>query len=203
MAKHDKEAIRIMTDFVEGKMSIEDFKYQYDHNPSIKKNFNKYPNKPYKPEIGYDYISYMDTLDIRKRSGALNLHGFFKEFLERNKYPHVPTETYIEKFTFLLKIQPDWIDMADENFLEEQIISKAPADFSNNQKMKWCKERIKELFKYDAKPPGWVQGAEWPVVDGKPLVFKGQSKEKIDDERVHFYFYDPETKQEIVVTQMY
>jgi len=203
IVKHDKEAIQVMTDFVEGKMPIKDFKYRYDNDPLIKKNFGIYPNRPHKHEIGLDYIPYMDTLDISKRSGALNLHGFFKEFLEINKYRHTPTETYLERFTFLLKIQPDWIDITDEAFLEERIISKAPADLSEDRKIKWCKERIKELFKYDSKPPRWVQEAEWPVVDGKPLVFREQSKEKDGDERVCFHFYDPDTKRETVVIQMY
>ncbi|MCL2786056.1 MAG: hypothetical protein FWD81_02390 [Methanomassiliicoccaceae archaeon] len=201
--KHDKEAIQIMTEFVEGKMSIEDFKYQYDNNPMIKGNFDIYPNKPLKRDLGYDYIPYIDNLDIKKCSDAADLHGFFMEFLEKNNYPCIPTQEYSEKSIFLLKIQPDWLDILDESFLEEQIISKAPADLSEAKRIKWCKDKIKELFRYDIKPPRWVQGAEWPIVNNKPLVFKKQSREKKDDERVYFHFYDLDTKQETVVTQFY
>ena len=201
--KHDEEAIQIMKDFVEGKMPIEDFKYQYDNNPLIKANFSKYPNRPLKMDIGYEYIPYMDTLDIRKISGATDMHGLFREFFELNNYPCVPTEKYREKYRFLLKIQPDWLDIFDEDFLEGQIVSKAPADLSEAKKIKWCKDKIKDLFRYDLRPPRWVQGAEWPIVNGRPLVFKNQSKEKKDDERVYFCFYDPDTKQETIVTQFY
>ena len=201
--KHDKEAIQIMKDFVEGKMSIEDFKYQYDNNPSIKKNFNEYPGRPLKVGIGYDYILRMDELDIRKTGDALNLFGFFMEFLEINGYSCTPTEEYSKKYTFLLKIQPSWLDMLDEDYLQQQVISKVPIELTENQKMKWCKERIKDLFRYDDRPPRWIQEAEWPIVDGKPLVFKKQSKEVKDDERVHFYFYDPYTGQETIITQLY
>jgi len=201
--KHDEEAIRIMKDFVEGKMSIEDFKYQYDNNPLIKANFSKYPNRPLKTGIGYDYLPYMDTFNIKKRSDALGMHGFFREFLEINHYSCIPTEKFRQRFDFLLDVQPGWLIMQDESFLEQQVISKAPADLSEAKKIKWCKDRIKELFRYDLRPPRWVQGAEWPIISGKPLVFKNQSKEKKDDERVYFCFYDPDTKQETIVTQFY
>jgi len=201
--KHDKEAIQIMKDFVEGKMSIEDFKYQYDNNPLIKKNFSKYPDRPLKTECGYDYISYLDMYDIKRRADACGFHGFFQEFLEINKYSCIPTEEYSKRYVFLLKVQPNWVLIHDEDFLEDQVISKAPTDLSETKKIKWCKDKIKELFKYDLRPPRWVQEAEWPILNGKPLVFKGQSKERDDDERVYFYFYDPDTQQETTVTQMY
>ena len=48
-----------------------------------------------------------------------------------------------------------------------------------------------------------IQSPEWPIVNGKPLVFRGQSKEKKYDERVFYYFYDPDTGEETVIEQMY
>ncbi len=59
------------------------------------------------------------------------------------------------------------------------------------------------MFKYDTKPPRWIQDPEWPIIDGKPLIFKSQTKEKLDDERVYYTFYNPETKEEQIVCQFY
>ena len=85
----------------------------------------------------------------------------------------------------------------------DKIIAEIPADLPKTKRIKLGKEKIKELFKYDKTYPRWVQGAEWPVVDGKPLVFSHQKKAGRDDERVFYYFYDPETKEETVIMQMY
>ena len=203
MAKHDPKAIQIMKDFVEGRMSIQDFKVQFDKNPIIKNTFAIYPNRPCKTECGYDYIPYMEKKDINTRGGALCWQGFIEEFLKLNNYPCTPTEEYSQRFIFLLQIQPGWLDIIDETFLNEQIISKMPVGLTEPKQIKWCKDRIKELFRYDARPPRWVQSSEWPIVNSKPLVFKGQSKTQKDDERVYFYFYDPDTGVEETVTQMY
>ena len=62
---------------------------------------------------------------------------------------------------------------------------------------------LKKLFRYDKTYPRWVQDPEWPIVNGKPLVFSHQSKGKKGDERVYYYFYDPETQMETVIAQIY
>lgn len=201
MRKHKKKAIKIMTEFVEGRMSIQDFKYQWDNNPIIIKTFANYPNRPYKMNCGYDYIGYISSFDINKRGDALNFHGFIREFLELNGYPCTPTDYYDKRYEFILKIQPNWLDIYDEDFLEKQIISQIPEGLSEPKTIAWCKARIKELFRYDDKPPRWVQGAEWPIKNGKPLVFRNQVRVKGDDYRVLYYFYDPETGEEEIVEQ--
>lgn len=203
MAKHDAQAIQIMKEFVEGKMPLQDFKDQFDNNPIVKKTFLNYPNRPYKTGIGYDYISAIEKLDIKKCGDAATLHGFIAEFLELNNYSCASTDIYSKKYTFILKIQPSWLDITDENFLQEKVLSEMPTGLSETKQINWCKTKLKELFKYEDKPPRWVQEAEWPIVNGKPLVFKNQTKEKKDDERVYFHFYDPETGMEKIVMQVY
>jgi len=197
MTKHNIEAIKIMTDFVEGTMTIADFKIEFDYNPDIERALLNDPN-------GKSIISSLKSENWLSASGQVNICGKISRFLFRYDYPCVPTKQYSEKFGFLLDIQPSWVDILDENFLHDNIISLIPQDIkSKTGRIKWCKERIKELFKYDSKPPRWVQSPEWLIVDGKPLVFKSQSKENKNDKCVNFYFYDPETIKEYVVTQYY
>ena len=199
--KHDVGAIRVMKDFVEGKMSIQEFKHQFDHNPLIKKTFSKYPNRPRKVECGYDYLSCISGLDINRRGDALCFYGFMEEFLRLNKYDCVTTEYYHQRYVFLIKIQPDWLDITDENFLDEQVLSKVPEGLTEPQKIAWCKARIKGLFRYDKSWPRWIQGPEWPIANGKPLVFRERTKAKNGDIRVYYIFYDPDTGDEIKVEQ--
>ena len=204
MVKHDKEAIQIITEFVEGKMPIFDFKNQFDTNPLIKKNLDIDPNRPNNIEFGYNLVSFLEQEDINTISGAYGIHILLHQFLLRNGYSCVPIQTYSNKHLFLLKIQPSWLDISDEEFLKINIIDKIPLELkTETKKIKWCKEKIKELFKYEKTPPRWIQDPEWPIINGKPLIFRKQSKETKDDERVQFYFYDPDTKKEVIIEQIY
>jgi uncharacterized protein YwqG len=38
----------------------------------------------------------------------------------------------------------------------------------------WLKEKIKTDFRYLKKQPKWLQSPEWPIGNGKPMVFLGQ-----------------------------
>lgn len=44
---------------------------------------------------------------------------------------------------------------------------------------------------------------QWPIINGKPLVFKEQCKERKESELDKFFFYDPETGEETTVEQYY
>lgn len=110
---------------------------------------------------------------------------------------------YDDDYDYTLGIQPSWLDINDEYGIFDKIIEEVPKDLSKAKRIAYGKNRLKELFKYDKTYPRWVQAPEWPIVNGKPLVFSHQSKGKKDDERVYYYFYDPDTKEETIVMQMY
>jgi hypothetical protein len=59
------------------------------------------------------------------------------------------------------------------------------------------------MFIYTDKPPRWMQNPEWPIVDGKPLIFKYQSNDVKDYSvsKIDYYFYNPENGEEVVVEQ--
>ncbi len=107
---------------------------------------------------------------------------------------------YREEYRFLLQIQPDYIDCQDDSILQP-IIDSIPKDLSKTKRIAMGKEKVKALFKYDKTYPRWVQEAEWPIVNGKPLVFSHQKKAKGGDIRTYYYFYDPDTKEQTVVEQ--
>ena len=93
--------------------------------------------------------------------------------------------------------------MIEDDEILNKYINEAPEGLKKTEKKKWIKNRVKQDFKYDKTPPRWVQDPEWPIVDGSPLVFKKQSKMTLEDERVFYTFYHPETKEETVVIQFY
>ena len=120
---------------------------------------------------------------------------------------HIPYRNnytkYADDYSYILAIQPSWLDITDDQGIFDKILAERPKELSKTKQIAWGKAKLKELFKYDKTYPRWVQDPEWPIVNGKPLVFSHQSKEKKDDARVYYYFYDPDTKEQTVVEQLY
>ena len=108
-----------------------------------------------------------------------------------------------EEYKMLLDIQPSWLDIEDDQGIFDKLLKEIPKDISKTQEIKFGKERIKELFRYDKTYPRWVQSPEWPIINGKPLVFSNQKKDKKNDERVYYYFYNPDTNEQVVIEQFY
>ena len=136
---------------------------------------------------------------------AYNRCAFFngvKVFLHYEGYSYLPTKKYQREWDFTIDIQPSYVLIEDDEILNKYI-NEAPEELNKTEKKKWIKNRIKQDFKYDKSPPRWVQDPEWPIIDGVPLVFKKQSKMTLEDERVFYTFYHPETKEETIIIQFY
>ena len=73
---------------------------------------------------------------------------------------------------------------------------EAPEDLSTTKKVALIKSRIKELF--PGKRPYWIQSAEWPVYNGKPMLY---IERKHDGDLYQYIFEDFETGQRRVVEQ--
>jgi len=220
--KNKELAIEYMKDFVEGKVTTEAFWREYQDSKLLQEVLIKDEKRPkgvwnfcektgktiYNENKPFDSDTYfaperlLTVVDISKLSHRYGLietvcrYFFFRK--EQVKLMNPDAVKYLN----LQKMLPSWLDIREEELLLD-IYNSAPNGLSKGDHLKWCKQEVKKLFKCDSKPPRWVQNPEWPIINGRPLVFKGQSKEKNHDERVYFYFYDPETKEETIITQMY
>ena len=125
------------------------------------------------------------------------------EWLKYHKIKCNPSLKYDQDYDYLLDIQPSWLDIVDDQGIFDKIIAQVPQDLSKAKRIQWGKEQLKKLFRYDKTYPRWIQAPEWPIVNGKPLVFSHQKKAGKDDVRTLYYFYDPDTKAETIITQMY
>ena len=194
-----------LLDFVEGRMDFDTF-------------WQNFLSKKYEPclKIKIGYIKRFSFLDDGSFSDNLaffikNTKVFYAKsricdvisyYLEYRQIPFKITTKYSDEMKLMAAIQPSYIDVEDTDFLNS-IIQQAPEGLKKVEKKKWLKEKIKSMFKYDIKPPRWIQFPEWPIVNGKPLVFKSQTRLLKNDERVFYTFYDPDTLEETVIMQFF
>lgn len=128
------------------------------------------------------------------------LFWWLVKLLQDNKVDFTPIVRYEQDYNFLLSIQPSWLDINNDDVFQK-VIEEIPNNLSKTQQIKLGKEKVKTLFKYDKTYPRWVQSPEWPIVNGKPLVFSHQKKVKGDDCHTYYYFYDEKTKEQTIVEQ--
>lgn len=197
-----------IVDYVEGRMSVAEFQHLFETDKTLQNTLKKRMSKRYTCYREYNYNLYTffknyyfyknRNWDTIRRRGALQ--GELMRFLDEYAISYKAYEKYKEDRSFLIDIQPSWADCQDDSILES-IINSIPEDLSKTKRIAMGKEKIRELFRYDKTFPRWIQEAEWPIVNGKPLVFSHQERIKGDDWHVLYYFYDPDTKEQTVVEQ--
>ncbi len=204
-----KDAKQILIDYVEGKISINDFRKEFDENNEVVLLLKRELIVPYLKGYNYNIYDYIAT-QLAYSKGFWDcvyiryiIWYNVNEWLKYNKINCNPCLKYEQDYDFLLDIQPSWLDIVDDQGIFDRIIAQMPQELSKSKRIQWGKSKIKELFRYEKTYPRWVQAPEWPIVNGKPLVFSHQKSAGKDDVRTFYYFYDPDTKAETIITQMY
>ena len=207
-----KREVQIIIDYVEGKIDVSEFRQLFRINDRLQKLLKKKIKPRYEAYRRYDYNMYnylMQSYEFKKFNWdtvetRYTLHFVLKMWLDCFHIPYDNSYTrYSDDYNYILRIQPSWLDITDDQGLFDKILAERPKELSSTKQTEWGKAVLRKMFRYDKTYPRWVQDPEWPIVNGKPLVFSHQSKEKNGDERVYYYFYDPETKKETVITQIY
>ncbi len=202
-----KKEFQPILDYVEGKLSANDFRKELFQNSFLKSAFSKWHCKlTALKEYEYNFYYFLihdwrfNKSDWSNVTTKYYLLWWLEKFLKDNNIDFTPIVQYEQDYDFLLNIQPSWLDIND-NSIFQQIKDGIPNNLSKTQQIKLGKEKVNAMFKYDKTYPRWVQSPEWPIVNGKPLVFSHQEKVKGDDCHTYYYFYDEKTKEQTIVEQ--
>lgn len=196
------EALKIIKQFVEGKLDINSFKNICIFNQEFREQIKDCQNMNIGKEYNYEILKMLDHINWKNFSQQNKIHLIFLFYLvDNNIKDFKETEMYLEKARYYSDLIPDWLSDDAMTYVDEKIIEKVPENFSEKDKKKWIKQQIKETFKYEKRPPEFAQEGVWPQdEDGKFLVFRNQ-KQKGD--LVTYTFVNPKTKQEIECQEMF
>jgi hypothetical protein len=196
-----QQLIYYMKDFVEGKMSVYDFWDVFKNNEEIRSLLILDSKKNRKFPTYYDPEYLLERVDINKLRDRVEIFWTVKRYFKNNKISTNPCNDDEKYLKFISSIQPNWLEIDEE--LLTKIVNSAPKELTKKEKEEWCKANIKEMFAYTDKPPMWMQNPEWPIIDGKPLIFKYQSNDAKDHtvSKIDYYFYNPDNGEEVVIEQ--
>jgi hypothetical protein len=160
---------------------------------------------PRYPALTNHYRRLHNKQDRTTLGGLVNSEGIIEDFLQKAEVVFHPAKRFGKAYSLILKTVPDYLDPPLE-FMTEKILP-LDSDLSDTQKKKLIKERLKEYFKFMDKPPKWIQGPDWPIRDGMPLIFVGQlsidAPKLFHDKGAVYVFYDPTNGGFQTVAQFY
>ena len=199
-----KKEYQVIVDYVEGKLSANKFKFLLSTDINLITALKRKMSSDYLFLSRYNFSLYNYLMNehefVNRDWESITVCNMLQEVLcayldDKNIHYNI-FSTYKNRYMFLLNIQPTWLDINDDSIFQ-QIIDDIPQNLSKSQRVKLGKEKVRALFKYDKTYPRWIQDPEWPIVNGKPLVFSHQEKVKGEDLHTYYYFYDEDTKEQI------
>ncbi|PQA97778.1 hypothetical protein B0A69_00100 [Chryseobacterium shigense] len=200
------DEIQVLKDFVEGKISDQDFEQQLYTNSALEKLLSDSAinwHGTYLQEA--TAFLYLIGQDYKNAEGRLNAHETVKLFLNKIGIQFVTSTKPTDDYDLLLSTQPKYIE-AEAGFIEKYIVPE-DTSLSKADRKQYIKQRYAELFKYQTKPPKWIQNPDWPIRNDKPLYFLGQLDIKkgdlFHDEGSIFLFIDAETGILETIKQLY
>lgn len=200
------DEFKILVYFAEGKLSSKDFEHEI------------YTNKKLEAILSDETVDWSGTYlqdsspflflaeqNYDSADGRLNAQGAVKLFLEKMNIEANSTKQYSEDYDLLLTTSPKYLDISPDFF--EKYILPTDQSLSKSEKKQMIKKNIAQLFKYQTKPPKWIQNPNWPIKNNNPMYFLGQVDIKkgdtFHDDGSVYLFVDKETGSIETVKQFY
>ena len=221
MKTNSADLKQYVIDFVEGRVEARDFMIRFRDDPALaewlqsivpegkvsyivvpdESTWSGYSNAPVPFDI---FLAIGESVQHPDRLGKqLNVHGTISRLmLEAFPNDDIKESNKIEKrFDFLLKHCPRSVGGPEADPYIEKILNEIPEDLPTKTRIQMFRARIKEEFHLDGKRyPYWLQEAEWPMNNGKPMRYVSQASK---GEMRFYLFEDVETGEERVVFQSY
>lgn len=202
IGKKKKEVFQTMLDFVEGRITVYEFWDMFNEKEEYSYYLMK--RKKYFWSHQREKFIHPQKIDLNKLHERVELYWLIKRYLELFHIKFNAKNEDEERMEFLEKLCPVWFDISDSEWFEETLgIKNKPINEMGS--IKSLREKVRSLFKYQKRPPIWVQGAYWPIIDGIPAEFIRQSSNPGSkdwlEEPVDYYFKDHNGK-EIIINQL-
>lgn len=149
--------------------------------------------------------------DFQKDNFLRDFDEIIEQLKNKNLYKELSISTILdERFFFIHQNTPEYIGgiEIEKSGILYSIYSSLPCCVSDEEKDGLFKEKLFELFKAQNNCfPEWKLGAEWPMLQGKPMRFLGQCEKKIKKYGeftfcYEFFFEDIETGIQRTIIQM-
>lgn len=191
---------------MEGKITVQEFENELYTNTELEDLLRQSTDwsGTYIGDAAANLYDYLIMLDYSGMDGQINAIGALKLYLTRKGIIYPETNKYSECYDLVLASQPKYLDV-DTQFIEKYIL---PADknLSKTELKKVIRTNFEQFFRFQSKPPRWLQSPAWIIKEEKPLFFIGQLELKsklFHDDGMVYIFLNKETGEIETVKQFY
>ena len=187
---------QIIRDYVEGRMPHDAFLDVINSEAALRTWINHNAPKTWKcgtkatPENNFTSVEIPWTIENWFEMDSWmhgNLHSLFSQY---------ELYSFMER---LLKCACPEMPLQPDRTVVAQLAMESLQFKTRTQKIKDMKQKIKELFHLDGRRrPYWIQNAEWPVLNGKPMQFVKTIVVRKSEWKQHV-FVNPESGEERIV----
>ena len=188
----------IIIQFVEKKMSVQDFLKHLNTNEQLKELLSE--RLTFDSYVGDNLYLYLIDKDMHNLEDLINSLGGLKRFLKSKQIEFKENDEDMKLHTLILSSQPSWVQLP--SFYIQKLLEIA-GERKGVELKKFLKEEIKKRFKCMKGTPRWLQGANWIFIDEEPLLFVGQldiTEMRHDTSRLYI-FLDEKTGQYHTIEQ--
>lgn len=200
-----QDAMQTILDFVEGRMASEDFKQQVYNNSQIETLLSDESLTWHSTYIKTNPYYFIIERDFDDPGDLLSIQGALQLFLDKKQIAYSASAQYSDEFDILIDAQPRWLAV-DAKYVKDHIFPDA-GERTRKDLKKWLAEQFALRFRYNQKPPSWIQSPAWPIGDAGPLYFLGQLKlkdcELFHDEAAAYVFVDTTTGETKTIIQVF
>lgn len=194
--KREKEIINKCRDYLEEKISFDDFWKLYLEDKMIMKKIRKSAIKN-----KHGYIDEYSIEDIKKKGQVsffekVALQKSIDEYLTYKRIEHYISTEELILYNKWDDVIPSFLDgVVDTYYYLEKI------DPEKKHSKKWYKNFLLSTYKCEKYPPRWLQFCEWPFdEDDKPCLFLYQDGFPNRHDFINYHFRK-KNGEEIVISQ--
>ena len=193
--------VQIIKDFIEEKITFEEFEKICKFDNDFRAFLIKYKNIYLKNLVNYSFLAMIDKYNWNSILKREDIYESFHWLLVECNVKFARSDRYYNAAQKIYNLLPSWLSDDASDYVDVHFLENMPEGMTQAQKKAWLKERIKETFKYEKRPPNWAQGGEWPrMPDGRFMTFRSQ---KSDGDLEIYTFVNPDTGEEVKVEEYY
>ena len=165
------EHLEIIRDFIEGRLSLQEFCTKLYNDEDLQETLSEDVSiLPYtKKGSLFEYVVGQDCSSL---AAAVNVRDALSKFLHGKGVDHKADSSASETFRLILAASPSWLMLPDIYVEKLRVIIRDIPE--KKSKADTIKKHISEDFRFVGKPPKWLQSANWPFQEKRPMIFVGQ-----------------------------
>lgn len=191
--------IELFTAFMEGTLSLSELQQTLVTDESAEAFLHDTPAIAPYSDVSFSNFDALIAFDPRRNGDCLNAQDLLCQLLDNLGAPFRKTARYEDIESLQYKAQPRWLDMDSVIFGELMIQA---GERQGHDLLSWLKSEIRTRYRYEKKPPLWLQSPNWPHESGQPLTFIKQTENPIKHDRAYDYHFRNESTGEVtIITQ--